>query len=234
MCIGRHCGTPERIWWTFAFSASTLLVGRQEEHSASACKKAEWWGAGMVSYLERGAGDLHMAQLMPLPTPPPIITCFIKIHIALPFCCWLTQVVLEKRPLNGTCERTTHHSLYYSINWENSDWLTASIEVGLLMKLLSTVLGIFPDYVVLCQWGWLEVTHRRKADWRSTITAYGARSAAIILLTWTHKLLVTPLASGKWCDRRKVYVRVKCNTSFSQCLLSLVLCDCSWMPPHLT
>ena len=28
------------------FSALTLLVGRQEEHPA--CKKTEWWGAGMV------------------------------------------------------------------------------------------------------------------------------------------------------------------------------------------
>jgi len=46
-----------------AFSALTLLVGQQEEHPA--CKKNEWWGAGMVICLERGA-DLHMAQLMPL------------------------------------------------------------------------------------------------------------------------------------------------------------------------
>jgi len=29
-----------------AFSALTLLVGRQEGHPA--CKKTEWWGAGMV------------------------------------------------------------------------------------------------------------------------------------------------------------------------------------------
>jgi len=29
--------------------------------------KIEWWGAGMVSCLERGADDLHMVQLMPLP-----------------------------------------------------------------------------------------------------------------------------------------------------------------------
>jgi len=41
----------------------TLLVGRQEGHPA--CKKTEWWGAGMVICLERGA-DLHMAQLMPV------------------------------------------------------------------------------------------------------------------------------------------------------------------------
>jgi len=47
-----------------ALSALTLLVGRQEGHPA--CKKTEWWGAGMVICLERGA-DLHMAQLMPLP-----------------------------------------------------------------------------------------------------------------------------------------------------------------------
>jgi len=42
----------------------TLLVGRQEGHPA--CKKTEWWGAGVVICLERGA-DLHMAQWMPLP-----------------------------------------------------------------------------------------------------------------------------------------------------------------------
>jgi len=41
-----------------AFSALTLLVGRQEGHPA--CKKTEWWGAGVVVCLERGA-DLHMA-----------------------------------------------------------------------------------------------------------------------------------------------------------------------------
>jgi len=33
-----------------AFSALTLLVGRQERHSA--CKKTEWWGAGVVICLE--------------------------------------------------------------------------------------------------------------------------------------------------------------------------------------
>jgi len=36
-----------------AFSALTLLVGRQEGHPAS--KKTEWWGAGVVISLERGA-----------------------------------------------------------------------------------------------------------------------------------------------------------------------------------
>jgi len=50
--------------YKLAFSALMPLVGRQEGHSA--CKETEWWGAGVVICLERGA-DLHMAQPMPLP-----------------------------------------------------------------------------------------------------------------------------------------------------------------------
>jgi len=57
----------------------TLLVGRQEGHPA--CKKTEWWGAGVVICLERGA-DLHMAQLMPLLL---IVSCFSKIQIGFTF-----------------------------------------------------------------------------------------------------------------------------------------------------
>jgi len=62
-----------------AFSALTLLVGRQEGHSA--CKKLEQWGAGMVICLERDA-DLHVAQLMPLPLTA---SCFSKIQIRFTF-----------------------------------------------------------------------------------------------------------------------------------------------------
>jgi len=47
-----------------------LLVARQEGHPAY--KKTEWWGAGMVFCLERGA-DLHAAALMPLPLT---VSCF--------------------------------------------------------------------------------------------------------------------------------------------------------------
>jgi len=39
--------------------------------------KTEWWGAGVVICLERGA-DLHTAQLMPLPLT---VSCFSKIQI---------------------------------------------------------------------------------------------------------------------------------------------------------
>ena len=63
----------------FFFSALVLLVGWQEEHTA--CKKTEWWGAGVVVCLEQGA-DLHMVQLMPLPLT---VSCFSKIQIGFTF-----------------------------------------------------------------------------------------------------------------------------------------------------
>jgi len=62
-----------------AFSALTLLVGRQEWHPA--CKKHEWWGAGMVICLKLGA-DLYMARLMALPLT---VSCFSKIQIGFIF-----------------------------------------------------------------------------------------------------------------------------------------------------
>jgi len=43
--------------------------------------KTEWWGAGVVICLERGA-DLHMAQLMSLPLT---VSCFSKIQIGFSF-----------------------------------------------------------------------------------------------------------------------------------------------------
>ena len=76
-------GGSECFWLLLAkllaFSALTLLVGWQEGHPA--CKKTEWWGAGMVISLAQGA-DLHMAQLMPLPLT---VSCFSKIQICFTF-----------------------------------------------------------------------------------------------------------------------------------------------------
>ena len=71
------------------FDAVGWAAGR-----ASACKKTEWWGAGMVICLERGA-DLCMAHLMPLPLT---VSCFSKIQMVLPFWYWLTRVVPDKGP----------------------------------------------------------------------------------------------------------------------------------------
>jgi len=61
--------------------------------------KTEWWGAGMVICLERGA-DLHMFQLTSLPLT---VSCFSKIQIGLPFWYQLTRVILEKGPLTCVC-----------------------------------------------------------------------------------------------------------------------------------
>ena len=55
----------------------------------------------MVISLERDADCLHMVQLMPLHSQTPLSFASFKSTLVLPFCYRLTQVVLEKRPLNG-------------------------------------------------------------------------------------------------------------------------------------
>jgi len=93
------------LTYLLAFSALTLLVGRQEGHPA--CKKL----SGGVICLERGA-DLHMAQLIPLPLT---VSCFSKIQIGLPFWYRLTWVVPDKGPLNGcVCVLLTYLLTSYS------------------------------------------------------------------------------------------------------------------------
>ena len=49
-------------------------VGWAARRALGLNKKTEWWGAGVVVCLGRGA-DLHMAQLMPLPLT---VSCFSK------------------------------------------------------------------------------------------------------------------------------------------------------------
>jgi len=78
-----------------AFSALTLLVGRQEGPIRPV--KTEWWGAGMVICLKQGA-DLHTAQLMPLPFT---VSCFSKIQIGFTFLVLAHQDSPGKGPLNG-------------------------------------------------------------------------------------------------------------------------------------
>ena len=77
-----------------AFSASTLLVGRQEGHPA--CKRLSG-GVSLVICLERGA-DLHMAQLMPLPLT---VSCFSKIQIGFTFLVPADLRIPGKGLLNG-------------------------------------------------------------------------------------------------------------------------------------
>jgi len=85
-----ECEHLKFIDGTFPFSALTLLVGRQEEHPA--CKNLT------DAMPERGATDLHLVQLMPLPS------CHLLLHQNRDWFNFLVldyQVVLEKRPLNS-------------------------------------------------------------------------------------------------------------------------------------
>jgi len=52
--------------------------------------------------LERGADCLRMVQLMPLHPQTPSSLASFKSRLVLPFWYRLSQVVLEKRPLNGS------------------------------------------------------------------------------------------------------------------------------------
>jgi len=88
----------------------TLLVGRQEGHPA--CKKTEWWRAGVVICLERGA-DLHVAQLMPLPLT---VSCFSKSQIGFTFLVPAHLGSPGKGPLNGRVYVTVCVRLLKKIN----------------------------------------------------------------------------------------------------------------------
>jgi len=79
------------------FSALTLLVGRHEGHPA--CKKIEWWGAGMDICLELGA-DLHMPQLMPLPLT---VSCFSNIQTGFAFLVPADPCSPRKRAIKWMC-----------------------------------------------------------------------------------------------------------------------------------
>jgi len=80
-----------------AFSALTLLVGRQEGHPA--CKKLS---GGVLAWLSdlKGGADLHMAQLMPLPLT---VSFFSKIQIGSTFLIPAHLGSPRKGPLNGCC-----------------------------------------------------------------------------------------------------------------------------------
>ena len=76
-----------------AFSALTLLVGWEK-----GIQPPEWWGAGVVM---SGARCKWFVCGPANATATPSSPDFVKIRNDLPFWCRLTQVILEKKPLNG-------------------------------------------------------------------------------------------------------------------------------------
>ena len=77
-----------------AFSALMLLVGWQEGHPA--CKKQEWWGAGVIVW-----SKVHTCIWPSWCHCHSLSLASVKSRLVLPFWYRLTWVVLEKGPLNG-------------------------------------------------------------------------------------------------------------------------------------
>jgi len=74
--------------------------------------KTEWWGVGVVICPEVEIVCIWV-QLMPLHPKNPSSLASLKSGLVLPFWYRLTQVVLEKTPLNSSCVHVMH--LSYSV-----------------------------------------------------------------------------------------------------------------------
>ena len=74
-------------------------------------KKLEWWGAGVVICLGRGADPYDPADA----TATHCLLLSVKSRLDLPFWYWLTRVVLDKGPLNGCvcCHDCTSGGFYW-------------------------------------------------------------------------------------------------------------------------
>ena len=70
----------------YLFTLHLMVCQRHYVFDLLVCLFMQWWGAGMVFSLERGA-DLRVAQLMLLPL---IVSCFSKIQIYLYFMVYLS------------------------------------------------------------------------------------------------------------------------------------------------
>ena len=84
----------------------------------------------MVFCLERGVDYLQTVQLMPLHPNTPLSLVSFKSRLVLPFWYGLTQVVLEKKPLNGCSSSSSSSSSFtvYSSKIQRK-WLTDNDKV---------------------------------------------------------------------------------------------------------
>jgi len=102
-CACALCVCVLLLW--FAFTASTLLVGCQEEHSA--CKK--WVMRCQHGYLSR-ARCWWFAYCPAEVTATPSCPGALKSRMVLPFWCQLPQVILEKLLLNRCLASILHQN----------------------------------------------------------------------------------------------------------------------------
>jgi len=133
------------------FTALTLLVGRQEGHPA--CKIIEWWGAGVIICLERGA-DLHTAQLMPLPL---IVSCFSKIQIGFTFLVPAHSGSPGQRAIKRVCVRACVRACVRV--WCNICTVCARI-TGLILWSLLLVTSVWSGRIRSCS-QWCSLHHLR-------------------------------------------------------------------------
>ena len=109
-----------------SFSALTLLVGQKEGHPA--CKKQS---GGVLAWLSVWSEvqtciwpswcHCHSLSLAP-----------VKSRLVLPFWYHLTQVVLEKRPLNG-CSSSILHDLFHLYNYFSHFIVTLGLKLATLV-----------------------------------------------------------------------------------------------------
>ena len=88
--------------------------------------KIEWWGVGVVICLEWDAYCLRMVQLTSLHPKTPSSPASFKSRLVLHFWYQLTQVVLEKRPLNR-CNITSGNCLEFEkSDLKSNEWMRLS------------------------------------------------------------------------------------------------------------
>ena len=83
----------------------------------------EWWGAGVVICLQRGA-DLHMVQLMPLPLTG---SCFSKIQIGFTFLVPAHPGSPGKRAVKRLCVCVFWANKFDLIWFKSAKWLRHSL-----------------------------------------------------------------------------------------------------------
>jgi len=115
--------------------------------SRKGIRPVEWWDAGMVICLERGA-DLHTAQLMPLPLT---VSCFSKIQIGFIFLVPAPPGRPGKRAVKRVCVCVCVYQVMSVVHWK----LTVQFQNDCYF-----VLGWWVQCYVLCQqwycacWSW--------------------------------------------------------------------------------
>jgi len=106
-----QCGLTSKFF--VLLFALTLLVGRQEGHLA--CKN--WVVRYWRGYLS--GARCKMICIWSIWCHCHLISCCSKIQNGLPFWCQLTQVALEKRPLNG-CSNSSMVYIKYFVSFTSA------------------------------------------------------------------------------------------------------------------